>query len=301
MFASYSTLNMDKLNLIECKKEFTHRHQADGPFRPFYFVQAADSQFGLIERYVKKLPNPKWYEETELCEAFVAACNKLTPKPKFLVVCGDLVDAVPATENREPQVAEFKRIFSRLDKDIPLVCVCGNHDVGDVPTMDAIKEYKERFGEDYFYFVVNDVLCIVINSQFYENREHVHEYAREQDKWLESMLGECKHFKHSVLFEHIPWFLRDPNEEDEYFNIKRDLRLVWLRKFQQAGIEKIFCGHYHQNAGGWFEDMEVVVTSAIGAQLGGDAKSGARLVKVTEDSVRHEYYATEDMPTSVDL
>lgn len=289
------------MNLLRGLKDLTDQDTKSfqQTFDPFYFVQAADSQFGLIDRYIKRLPDPKWDEEIIMNEAFVAACNKLNPKPKFLVVCGDLVDAVPGTKHRDPQVADFKRIFSQLDKAIPLVCVCGNHDIGDNPTLEAIEEYKKEFGDDYFYFVVNNVLFIVINSQFYENRANVEEYAARQDKWLESILEQCKHFKHSILFEHIPWFLSKFDEEDEYFNINREVRLKWLEKFKQAGIKKIFCGHYHRNAGGWYGDMELVVTSAIGAQLGDD-KSGGRIVKVTDTSIEHQYYATEEMPTRIE-
>lgn len=293
-----------KLNHLQGEKSYKPELETkhDKPLEPFYFVQAADSQFGLIDRYILKLPEPNWDKEIALNEAFVAACNKLEPKPKFLVVCGDLVDAAPATEQRPAQVRDFRRIFSKLDSDIPLVCVCGNHDIGDVPTLEAIEEYKQQFGtEDYFYFVVEQVLFIVINSQVYENREHVQEYAAKHDQWLESMLDKCKLYKHAIILEHIPWFLEEPNEEDQYFNVNRDIRLEWLRKFSQAGVRKIFCGHYHRNGGGWFDDkLELVVTSAIGAQLGDD-KSGARLVKVTEQNIEHKYYSTEELPTKVEL
>lgn len=290
------------LNLLRGKKEFSDQDIGSEikSVDPFYFIQAADSQFGLIDRYLLKLPDPKWDKEIKLNTAFVAAVNKLNPKPRFLVICGDLTDAWPSTEDKNPQITDFKRIFSQLDKEIPLVCVCGNHDIGDIPTLEAIEEYKRDFGEDYFYFVVNNVLFIVINSQFYENRENVKDYAAKQDEWLECVLEKCKHFKHSVLFEHIPWFLRNFDEEDEYFNITRELRLNWLRKFKEAGIKKIFCGHYHRNAGGWYGDMELIVTSAIGAQLGDD-KSGGRIVKVTESNIEHEYHSTEELPTIVEL
>jgi len=68
-----------------------------------------------------------------------------------------------------------------------------------------------------------------------------------------------------------------------------------LEKFHSAGVRKIFCGHYHRNAGGSYKSMEEVVTSAIGLALGTD-KSGARLVRVTENDIEHQYFLTEDMP-----
>ena len=62
-------------------------------------------------------------------------------------------------------------------------------------------------------------------------------------------------------------FVKRPDEEKFYFNIDLDLRLRMLQKFKSAGVSKIFCGHYHRNAGGWDQDMELVVTSAVGAQV----------------------------------
>lgn len=267
---------------------------------PFHFIQAADSQLGMIDSYIYKRTEPGWSEEIELCENLVAKCNQMEPKPKFMIICGDLVDAFRETDIRRQQVTDFKRIFANLSQQIPLVCVCGNHDVGDEPTIDSVLEYRRTFGDDYFYYTLNDVLFIVINSQFYQHREYVQDYAKQQDQWLESLLAKCKSFKYSIVFEHIPWFLEHYDEEDDYFNIKKQVRLIWLRKFKDAGVTKIMCGHYHRNAGGWFEDMELVVTSAIGAQCGND-KSGVRIVKVLNESIEHEYYAMQDIPCKVEL
>lgn len=65
-------------------------------------------------------------------------------------------------------------------------------------------------------------------------------------------------------------------------------------------MKTIFCGHYHRNAGGFYGDMELVVTSAIGAQLGDDPH-GMRIVKVFEDCIQHKYHGLDDMPSTVTL
>ena len=70
--------------------------------------------------------------EIKLCEQTVDILNKMNPNPAFFIVCGDLVDAMPNEwpQIRESQEKDFFRVFSKLTPDIPLVCVCGNHDVG---------------------------------------------------------------------------------------------------------------------------------------------------------------------------
>ena len=64
--------------------------------------------------------------------AIVELLNRMSPKPAFFIVCGDLVDAFPDKwpEIRSEQEKDFFKVFSKLNTDIPLLCVCGNHDVG---------------------------------------------------------------------------------------------------------------------------------------------------------------------------
>lgn len=82
-----------------------------------------------------------WEKEKVLAEEIVEQINKMNPKPRFFVICGDLCDAMYHNDPkmRYEQELDFKRIFSKVNKDIPLVCVCGNHDVGDTPTYETVK------------------------------------------------------------------------------------------------------------------------------------------------------------------
>lgn len=269
---------------------------------PFVFIQGADTQLGMISTYLEKQQFCTWDEEIDLTTRSIEAINKMVPRPRFFVVCGDLVDAMPGTEYRRAQEDDYIKVFAKLHPDIPLVCVCGNHDIGNTPTPASVKNYCNRFGDDYFSFFCGGVMFLVLNSQYFEDPSLVQDFAKSQEVWLDEKLLEAKtgNFKHVVIFQHIPWFLREPGEEKEYFNISCDLREKMLQKFKDAGIKAIFCGHYHRNAGGFYKDMELVVTSAVGAQLGID-KSGFRVVKVLDDRITHAYYAIEDAPETISL
>ena len=61
---------------------------------PFCFVQAADSQYGMMDNWDEKVPGG-WEREIKLTRQAVAAANQMKPKPKFFIMCGDLVDAMP--------------------------------------------------------------------------------------------------------------------------------------------------------------------------------------------------------------
>jgi len=272
---------------------------------PFCFIQAADTQFGMIAAYLEKKETPEWHKEVALTRTAIMAANRMEPKPRFFIVCGDLVDAFPETygELRTRQENDFKEVFSELDPNIPLVCVCGNHDVGNTPTHETVSRYHTTFGDDYFSFWCGGVFFIVVNSQYYYEPSQVQDLAAEQDSWLEGQLQYVKTAqpKHVCVFQHIPPFLKSPDEEtDEYFNLPNKVREKYLSRLKQAGVSKVFCGHYHRNAGGWDEGLEVVVTSAVGAQLGNDGH-GFRVVSVLEDSVQHSYYKLDEVPAKIIL
>ncbi|KAH6942877.1 hypothetical protein HPB50_011389 [Hyalomma asiaticum] len=234
---------------------------------PFFFIQAADTQFGMIESYLEKKPCPRWDKEIALTEKAIEAVNQMEPKPRFFVVCGDLVDAMPAAkqlhiaqkgsegpvsfstvpgdELKPAQEADLKRVFSKMTSEVPLVCVCGNHDIGNQPTPASVDAYRNSFGDDYFTFWCGGVMCIVLNSQFYEDASLVQELAQEQDVWLDKQLVEVQQAgaKHVVVFQHIPWFLRKFDEDKVYFNFELEVRLRMLDKFHKAGTNSTKKNH----------------------------------------------------------
>lgn len=287
----------------------------------FYFVQAADTQLGLMYNFGTDgtngtpYPDSAWDQEVELCRKSVEILNSLQPKPAFFIVCGDLVDAFSDEypEVRERQEEDFKAVYSKLDPDIPMICVCGNHDVGNSPTSKSIQRYKDSFGSDYFSFYHQGVACLVLNSQFYEDHSHVTKEYEAHEKWLQEQLAKAKEWgvTHILVFQHIPWFLRVWDEDKEYFNVEKDLRFKKLEELHQAGVKKVFCGHYHRNAGGMYKSLEVVITSAIGCQIPDpeEAKKdptlreqhGMRIVTVTKEEIKHEYHTLKTFPTRIHL
>jgi len=273
--------------------------------REFFFIQAADTQLGLMYNWPDpKYPDSKWDEEIELCKASVEILNSMNPKPEFFIVCGDLVDAFGEQypEIRQRQEADLKEIYSKLSPEIPMICVCGNHDIGNSPTKDSIEKYKASFGDDYFTFYKNGCCFIVINSQFYEDASNVPELYEKHEEWLESELRAAadRGVAHIVVFQHIPWFVEKSDEEKMYFNVEKELRMKKLEQFFLAGVRKIFCGHYHRNAGGFYKELEVIVTSAIGCQIGPD-DHGMRVVKVRKDRLEHTYHPLTSFPTRITM
>ena len=256
---------------------------------------------GLNLGYSDKYCTTPWDLEKKWCTTFVDQINQIKPRPKFAVMCGDILDAWPGlgpTEKwpkeknidhiRDAQRVDFMNIMGELE--IPLVCVCGNHDVGNTPRPKTVSMYRRDFGDDFFSFWCGGVFFIVLNSQYHEDPSQVPDIAAEQDAWLDEQLKviQTTSCQHSVVFQHIPYFVKTADEDKVYYNYAEPLRSTMLSKLESAGVSKIFTGHYHENAGGWYKGLEVVVTSAIGLQQGED-NNGFRVVEVSEGKIEHKY------------
>uniref|UniRef100_H2YVP0 Serine/threonine-protein phosphatase CPPED1 n=1 Tax=Ciona savignyi TaxID=51511 RepID=H2YVP0_CIOSA len=267
-----------------------------------FFIFLADPQPGLIDK-VNGGNGSRWDVEINRTNIAIDAINKMTPKPKFVCIGGDLIDAFPGESLRTPQVNDLKAALSRLDTTIPMVVVSGNHDVGNIPTPDTMAMFNQDFGEDFYSFWSAGVFYIVVNSQYMFNDSKTQDESNIQDEWLEEQLKIAKSdsCQHAVVFMHIPLFIVDPDEEDSYFTIPKSRRMELINRYADAGIKIVFSGHYHRNGGGvWTNEdetkqVESVVSSAIGAQLGNDV-AGLRVVKVTSDRISHTYYPLDGVP-----
>ncbi|XP_006776337.1 PREDICTED: serine/threonine-protein phosphatase CPPED1 [Myotis davidii] len=266
---------------------------------PFYFIQGADPQFGLMKAWTTgdcDNGGDEWGQEIRLTEQAIQAINKLNPKPRFFVLCGDLIHAMPGMPWRKEQTKDLQRVLRTVDSDIPLVLVSGNHDVGNIPTAETIAEFQETWGDDYFSFWVGGVLFLVLNSQFLYDASRCPALKQAQDQWLDQQLSVAEQQKcqHAIVFQHIPLFIQSIDEEDDYFNLTKSMRKEMADKFIKAGIKAVFSGHYHRNAGGTYRNLDVVVSSAIGCQLGKDTH-GVRVVVVTAEKIVHRYYSLDEL------
>lgn len=234
----------------------------------FDFICIGDPQIGFFDQ--KK--------EEDFSRRAVAFIN--LKKPRFVVVCGDHThhlediwskgDLKLGRKMRIEELQAYKSIYSKLDDDIPLVCVCGNHDVGNKPTKKTIQLYTEEFGDDYLAFWCGGVKFLVVNSQIIQGLEESNELAIAHEKWFDNELEKNKNNnkpEHLVAMCHIPPFCFEMKEADTNFNWPIEKRQKWLDKLVNAGVKKFYCAHYHYNSGGEYNGLQVVVASALGTHI----------------------------------
>jgi 3',5'-cyclic AMP phosphodiesterase CpdA len=250
-----------------------------------FFIQLADTQFGMFTN------DRDFVQETANYEFVVANINRL--RPRFVVICGDLINKV----GDAAQTAEYLRITAKIDSSIPVYAVPGNHDVGNEPTPETLAYYRQHFGRDYYSFVQGNVYGIVLNSGLISAPAKVQPAAAEQETWLKAELSKAQAAgaRHIVVFQHHSWFLEKADEPTQYFNIPIETRGRFLELLKGAGVRYVFAGHYHRNASGRDGTLEMITSGPVGQPLGNDP-SGIRIVTVRDAGLEHRYYTLGNIP-----
>jgi 3',5'-cyclic AMP phosphodiesterase CpdA len=264
-----------------------------GPF----FLQMSDPQLGFAGTpLIFQLAGWTWSDtptakEIALFERAIAHANRL--RPAFVVICGDLIQ----TPGDAEQTAEFLRIAAGLDESIPLHLVAGNHDVGSTPTPESLRWYRETFGPDRYAFQHGDLYGIVLNSSLIDHPESAEADADAQLVWLGEELARARAAQapHVVIFQHHPFFLVDPDEGKEYFNLPVKRRRAYLEVLRDGGVSAVFAGHYHRNGYARDGDLEMITTGPVGKPLGSDP-SGFRIVRISPEGLTQAYFGIADPP-----
>ncbi|CAB1338267.1 unnamed protein product [Coregonus sp. 'balchen'] len=147
------------LKILMCKEvllctcwSWTHPQEEQKEWRvPFCFIQAADPQLALMKAW-REGDRDGEGTKVQLTQQAVEAVNKLCCRPKFMVLCGDLVHARPTT-NIDPILKPDLKVDLRgTDPSIPLVFVSENPDLGNTPTPETVAQFCNAWGDDYFSF-----------------------------------------------------------------------------------------------------------------------------------------------------
>lgn len=299
------------------------------------FVVCADTQLGMTSS------NREWETELQYSLKAVKLINSIHPRPSFCCVCGDLVDmqesfytpkgysSQQCHDIQDQQNEDFKQVWQKVHPDIALVCLCGNHDVGNRPTPASIDKFVNAFGDDYLAFWVNGTYNVVLNSSLFGDPSLAEELYQEQLQWLQERLEYATAHKarQIFVFSHHPWFLYHEEEEpqdlegvcpfpqewnrpeedgfyDYYFHIPKQHRKRVLALFQTHKVKACFSGHFHQNSlskASWGMDMIVTAPLSMVFESTGKPSSseknarGVRVVQVdtTTDSFVHHFETLE--------
>ena len=256
---------------------------------PVRFLQMSDPQFGMYTE------NRDFAQETANFEFAIATANRL--KPRFVIVCGDLVNKAGDAD----QIAEFHRVAHRLAPGIDLRLVAGNHDVSNTPTRASIDAYRRNFGSDYYTFTYGGFEGIVLDSSLIQHPEGAPEESARQEKWLEAELATAKQAgaRQIVVFQHIPFFVKTADEADSYFNLPQATRSRYLELLKRSGVNYVFSGHLHHAETGQDGALRIFSAGPVGMPLEGGV-SGMRVVEFDASGVKERYVDFGHLPNKLE-
>ncbi len=254
---------------------------------PYQFVILCDPQLGFFDK------DRTWHLEVKRLEFAIDMINKM--KPKFVLTCGDMTNARPFESQFLPQVRDLKLVMRKIDPNIPMLFVCGNHDVGNAPSNQDIKTYLKHYGDDLYQFWVGGVKYTVFNSCRISKSEDAPKQIKEQNKWLADVIPftEAEEPKHQATFCHHPWFFESPAEKDGYFTIKKEHRLDLIDAIATYKVKNCDSGHSHRNANAEYQGTDFVTVSDLGRPLGKDPY-GFLVVDVEKDRMKCKYLNVEE-------
>ena len=266
-----------------------HAQQPSPPVqsRPVTFAVLADPQLGM---YAK---DKNFLQEAANLKFVIANLNRL--HPDFVVVCGDLTNR----SGDESEITAYKQMLKELDPSIPVYNAPGNHDVGNLPTASTLAAYRAAYGPDYYTFHFGNILVVVLDSNLIRSPDHVRDEAAKQEAWLRNTLTHATPDQQVLIFQHIPFFLKDAQEKDDYFNIPLAVRTKYLDLLSANHVQLIFAGHTHRPAGGSDGAITEIVTGAVGMPLGGSS-SGFRLVQLGPSGMKTEWYCLGNVPNRIE-
>ena len=252
--------------------------------RPFVVIQVADAQLGFDAAVRGQAPGAEYVNdlsyEVALLQKAVAAVN--ATKPDAVVFTGDQVN-LPADEE---QWNVFNEAVSGIDHAISTLHIPGNHDVFISEGQVDVTPFTSRYGTDRFVYQNRKVCLVGINSNLIKYNDPREE---EQYEWIRSVLDKAAVGAVKVIFCHHPFFLKDIEEEDGYFQIQKAKRKKYFDMFLETGVSAVYAGHLHDSSEGEYMGIRMKTATSAAYQLGGEEPSYRYIVirdgAIQEDSM----------------
>ncbi len=249
--------------------------------KPFVVVQVADPQLGFDADVKSQKPGAVYVDdlsyETGYLQKAVIEINRI--KPDAVVFTGDNVHR----SNNEHQWGSFIQLVSRIDPEIKVLFVPGNHDVIETGSGVNMAPYVVYLGHDKFVHEDRGVKLVGINTNYIKFDD---EREREQLDWLKTVLPKKKDSEFTLVFGHHPFFKEDIDEENGS-QIQKDKRYTYFDLFKSAGVNAVYAGHLHAIREGEYEGIPMKSMTSVAYQLG-EAEPSIRVITVSKNGIADE-------------
>jgi plastocyanin len=191
----------------------------------FSFAQLSDTHWGYSDSTI----NPDY---AGTLRKAIAAINRMSPQPDFVVFTGDLTHTTSDTAERRRRLVEFREI-TRLLRAQDIRYLPGEHDAA----LDSGRIYREIFGGTHYTFDHRGVHFIVLDNVSDPSAA----LGTKQLRWLGKVLKPLAKRSAVIVLTHRPLF--DLYPQWGWSTPDGAGALALLQPFQRAAV---FYGHIHQ-------------------------------------------------------
>jgi 3',5'-cyclic AMP phosphodiesterase CpdA len=191
---------------------------------------------------------------------------------------------------------------------VPMLCVPGNHDVGDTPhiapdqpvTDERQQQWRSVFGDDWWFHDIGNWRLIGLNNMLMGTGRPD---EIKQMEWFEATLRSSGD-RCLALFMHRPAFIDVPEEpEDRKWALSPESRARLLDLVSQYHIALVASGHVHRSrnfeAAGtryvWCPSGAFLCGHLIQRDLPGEKKLGSVIHTFTDRDVSSEFVEPDEM------
>jgi 3',5'-cyclic AMP phosphodiesterase CpdA len=223
---------------------------------------------------------------------FLAAIRQANAlRPAFVIVSGDV------THRRAPEeYAALEPCLAEIES--PFTITPGNHDLLSPDDWEGLEAFRERFGPDYSRFAFGGAEFLCLNAMTLPaeqaNTPSTREESRRQWEWLEGSLREIRSGGEDPVFLllHVPPFVREEDETEEYFNLPMSARRKLLDLVRRFDIRTLIAGHTHHTFEIATPDFSLYTTGGT-AVVFDDRGYGFRVFEVDSGRVSQRYVRLE--------
>ncbi len=197
-------------------------------------------------------------------------------RPDRVVDLGDCIN-----NGTSGELEYYREVVNKTD--VPFLHVPGNHDVGEGPDPDRIRQYEKCFGEPHWAFDLEAFRLIGVNTSCLWKSSD--ELIRRELDWLIKAVTDARD-KPIMVFMHVPLFRKHADEENSFHVIDKPLRHEIIEILSAASAVHVYAGHTH-----YFEEPEhtTLAMTIVPGTLSHyrDWRPGFLKVKLHDD-IKHE-------------
>ena len=174
---------------------------------------------------------------------------------------------------------------------MPCYLAAGNHDVGMAPNDTTLAYYRTTVGADYYDFLHKGYAFVVTNSQLWKS--DVEGESEKHDRWFKERLSwHGKNKDNVIVIGHIPLYLEQSDEVENYSNFPVGKREEMLSLFEKHEVQAYLTGHTHRTI---IHNLEYtqLVSGETSSKNFDKRPMGFRHWEVTSDTLQHHFVAIE--------